>query len=219
MQCRCLHLEPSGSRAALSAVRRESLTHMPEPSLSKPELRRQLRARRRAVGDEERRQAAQAAARWLQELPHWNRVERAALYIPADGEMDTGDILRLLRQNGISPFLPVIQQDNSLRFAPWEADTRLLENRFGIPEPGGGTLPVADLDLVIMPLVGWDLTGNRLGMGGGFYDRTFGSCPQVIRVGLAFDLQRSEVLPAEAWDVRLDYVVTEKALYNCQGPG
>jgi 5-formyltetrahydrofolate cyclo-ligase len=131
--------------------------------------------------------------------------------------MDTGPLAMDCRAQGKSLYLPVIRDDLSLQFALWVEDQDLVTNRFGIPEPGEGSprIGAADLDIVFMPLVGWDPVGHRLGMGGGFYDRTLAGVQGPVRVGLAYDCQRSERIPPEPWDISMAFVVTETALYRC----
>ena len=112
--------------------------------------------------------------------------------------------------------LPVLQADGSLRFAPWRAGDPLVNNRFGIPEPEvepASTLPPEAMSVVLVPLVGFDRAGNRLGMGGGYYDRAFAfrrAGPGPLLVGVGYGWQALDApLEAMAWDVPLDAVVTE----------
>lgn len=113
--------------------------------------------------------------------------------------------------------LPVLCADEQLRFAPWRAGAPLVTGRFGIPEPDvplSRLMEAAALDLVVVPLVGFDARCHRLGMGGGWYDRSFAfrikhSAPPWL-VGAAFSTQRIDRLPAQPWDVRLDAVCTER---------
>ena len=116
--------------------------------------------------------------------------------------------------------LPLLHEDGSLRFAPWRAGDPLVTNRYGIPEPDvtpDGALRAEDMALIVLPLVGFDANGHRLGMGGGWYDRSLSfrrdtSAPPWL-VGAGFDVQRVEVLQHEAWDVPLDAVCSEAATH------
>jgi 5-formyltetrahydrofolate cyclo-ligase len=132
---------------------------------------------------------------------------------------------------GKTVYLPVLVNDppQSLRFAPYRPGVPLQRNRFNIPEPDS---PITDelmpdqLDLVLTPLVAFDLTGTRLGMGGGFYDRSFsfllnhGSIEKrPYLLGLGYEFQKAtEVLVREGWDVPLDAAVTEAAFYRFEKP-
>lgn len=137
-----------------------------------------------------------------------------------DSEVDPGAILAPAWQRSKRVFLPVITAPfrNQLKFAPYAASTVLRRNRYGIPEPEGGRdrfVSGLGLDVVLVPLVGFDATGARLGMGGGFYDRSFAFrlhrtrwCKPLL-IGVAFETQRVSTLPRNAWDVPLDNVLTE----------
>ena len=183
---------------------------------SKPQLRRHMRARRQALSAAARDDAALKVARHVEGVPGWQAAVKVAVYLAADGEVDPTIVASSLRANDKTPYLPVIQDDQSLRFAAWDAGSRLSDNRYGIPEPDGENLPAETMDIILLPLVAWDTAGNRLGMGGGFYDRTLAADEKVLTVGLGFELQKVGRLPAEPWDVRLDFIATECALHNCQ---
>lgn len=187
-------------------------------------LRRRLRAERRALSRARHRAASALLARRLATLPAFQRARRVAAYWPADGEIDPLPALRRAAAAGKTCYLPVLcpQRDGHLHFAPWQPQTPLRRNRFGIPEPAVAPrhwLAPRMLDLVLLPLVGFDEAGNRLGMGGGFYDRSFAFLThrrwrRPCLVGVAFDLQRVDRLPRRAWDVPLDAVVSERECYR-----
>ncbi len=192
----------------------------PTPSLmsdakaAKDELRRRLRQRRAAITPAQRNDAAHAAANHIANLPHWAGCRRLGLYLANDNEFDPAPIAALARARGSALYLPVIGADSSLTFAHWAADVDLHSNRYGIPEPDAGAARVGlvDLDLVLVPLVGWDRSGGRLGMGGGYYDRTLAAATRPPLVGLAFAAQEVAAVPTEPWDIALDYVLTEREL-------
>lgn len=119
-------------------------------------------------------------------------------------------------------YLPVVT-DGTLMFAPFHPDSVMVPNRFGIPEPSchpSRLLPARSMHTIIAPLVAFDTTGNRLGMGGGYYDRTLyfmRSRPYFGRphfIGIAYDFQRVGQLPDAPWDVHLHLVVSEKTVYR-----
>lgn len=198
---------------------------------SRRELRQWLRARRRALSPRQQRQAAEALAVNLLRHPDLYRARHVAVYLASDGEISPEVYIRLGRQRGICFYLPVLHpvHHGRLAFSPYHEDTRLVRNRFGIPEPrfcARTQRPAWALDAVLMPLVGFDETGGRLGMGGGFYDRTFAFsryrprlAPRLI--GLAHDFQKLAQLPTEPWDVPLHGVVTERQDYRfgCSSAG
>ncbi|MEP1471244.1 MAG: 5-formyltetrahydrofolate cyclo-ligase [Halieaceae bacterium] len=186
--------------------------------MSKADLRRQLRATRRELSNADREAHARAVATHLIGTSDWRDAGNIAVYIASDGELDTKPVVHAARAQGKSVFLPVIRPDSSLHFREWRPDAALTDNRYGIPEPPDSADSCASqhLDLVCLPLVAWDRTGTRLGMGGGFYDRTFaGNENKRLLVGLAYGLQEQAKLPRDNWDVSLDMVITESGLINC----
>ena len=192
---------------------------MPDASLSKTQLRSALRQRRQVLSPDQQQCAAQSLTTAVEALPGWPEARRIAVYLAADGEIDTAPLCQRARAMGKQLFLPVIKTDNSLSFALWQAEDTLAVNRYGIPEPPrhAGLSPVTDLDIIFLPLVGWDLHGGRLGMGGGFYDRTLSGTDGPLRVGLAHASQQVDSIPQEEWDISLNFVATDTALHHCQG--
>ena len=184
---------------------------------SKSTLRQQLRSRRQALSIKTRASAAMALSKKLIDLPVLADAVHIATYLAADEELNPNAGIEALREQGKQIYLPVIQQDNSLLFGSWEKGEALLPNRFGIgePYPGRPLLPASELDVILLPLVGWDRSGQRLGMGGGFYDRSLAHAGDVIKIGVAYALQEVTHLPGEEWDVRMDYVLTESQLLEC----
>ena len=142
------------------------------------------------------------------------RSRRIAAYLSVDGEVNLRPLLGCLQRMGKLLALPVVERSNRMSFFAHRLEAPLIHNRFGIEEPAPGArwINTRALDLVLAPLVAFDHQGNRLGMGGGFYDRHFGSLPVSLRpllVGVAHEVQRAEALPAAPWDVPLDGILTE----------
>jgi len=180
-----------------------------------------MRRRRRRLTPAERRAAAHAMARALAGTPLLRHARRLALYHPVDGEADTGPIAALARRLGKRLYLPVVDavRRGRLGFAPYRERAPSRANRWGIPEPAAraGLRSPRALDLVIVPLVAFDRAGNRLGMGAGYYDRSFAFLrrrrwrrPRLV--GLAYAFQEVPRLEARPWDVPLDAVLTERGL-------
>jgi 5-formyltetrahydrofolate cyclo-ligase len=183
-------------------------------------LRARLRALRRALPPLARLQAAERLAANLHPLEALRSAADVAGYWAVDGELS----LHALLAGPLAEryCLPLVQPDRTLRFARWRAGAPLSTNRYGIPEPSGTpTLAPAQLDLVLLPLIGFDRRGNRLGSGAGFYDRSFAflhGTPRPARpllVGIAYSEQEVAALPAHDWDVPLDFVATERELIDC----
>ncbi len=178
-------------------------------------LRRAMRECRRALPAPARLAAADALAARLLALPFAPQSGFAAGYWAMDGEIAL-HAWQLRLPRAVRYCLPVLHADDTLRFAPWRPGEPLLANRHGIPEPdvpAGALLRPEQLDFAVVPLVAFDARGHRLGMGGGWYDRSFAfrrtqSGPPRL-AGAAFSLQRADAIAAEAWDVPLDAVCTE----------
>jgi len=193
---------------------------MPDPA---PELRRTLRARRRALSAQTQRRHSRQAAQAYKGSTLFLRYRRVAAYLANDGELDPSPIIEAAFGAGKQLFLPVLRQrpSKSLWFSEYRRGDRLLINRFAIPEPDIRARPPAPpwgLDVILMPLVGFDRRGQRIGMGGGFYDRTLDYLPlrqywrRPLLIGLAHECQAWPLLPARPWDVPLDGVLTENGL-------
>ena len=185
----------------------------------RPGLRRELRARRRALPAAERIAAAEALATRLLALPFAPATGDVGGYWAVDGEIAL-HAWQLRLPRGCRYCLPVLHADGRLRFAPWRPGAPLRDNRHGIPEPdvpSAMLLPPEAMALVVVPLVGFDRHCHRLGMGGGWYDRSFAfrhahAAPPWL-VGAGFALQALAGVDAQPWDVRLDAVCTERATY------
>ncbi|MDI5919347.1 5-formyltetrahydrofolate cyclo-ligase [Halomonas sp. LR5S13] len=204
------------------------MTHMQDTAATpltddaRRRLRRELRLRRRELSAEARRDAAERLCRHLRKLPEIQRARRLALYLPNDGEIDPTPLIPWLERRGTRVHLPVLKplSRNQLWFVHYHSGTPMVANRFGIPEPEARhgahrarRTPAWALDVILLPLVGFDDRGQRMGMGGGFYDRSLAFTrrpgPRPRLIGLAHDCQRVERLPAAPWDVPLDAIVSD----------
>jgi 5-formyltetrahydrofolate cyclo-ligase len=181
------------------------------------QLRDDLRTRRRAIPAATRIAAAQALAERLLALPFMPAAGYVAGYWAMDGEIAL-HAWQLRLPSALTYCLPVLGRDKRLRFAPWRPGEPLASNRFGIPEPdvtASALLEPGTMALVVAPLVGFDASGQRLGMGGGWYDRSFAfrrtHAPPPWLVGAAFATQQCEVgITRQPWDVALDAVCTDR---------
>ena len=185
-----------------------------------------MRERRRALPVRDRLDAAAAVASHL--LPELAAFEgRIAGYWAVGGELPLHAVQANLPAT-LRWCLPVLHEDGRLRFREWSAGQALEPNRHGIPEPSQGPLVGAEaLTVVLVPLLAFDAKGNRLGQGGGWYDRSFAfrrterdHAPSPDRtlvprlIGIAYDWQQADALEAAAWDVPLDAVATPSALHR-----
>ena len=182
---------------------------------TKKTLREKLRARRRKLSKVEREEKASEIACNISQLGAWPKCVRIALYLASDGEINPNHVAEIARNCDKEVFLPIVKNDGLLEFALWKKQADFEVNRFGIHEPDQYAPRIAadHLGIICLPLVGWDRQGNRLGMGGGFYDKTLStSMGKSCLVGLAFAMQECEEIPAETNDVPLDFVVTESEI-------
>jgi len=144
-----------------------------------------------------------------------------AIYWPADGEINLAPLVERSWNMGKTLYLPVLSgpRRGLLRFARYTRQCRLIKNRYGIPEPslaGGQRLLAAQLDLLIMPLVAMDEQGNRIGMGGGYYDQTLQNIAaralQPALIGVGYQFQLIENIEPQPWDVTLNWLATDQCL-------
>ena len=190
-------------------------------------LRREMRRRRRALGEADRHAAARALAHRLAGNRWFINSRTIAVYLPNDAEIDLLPLVARAWSMGKRTYLPKLFGPR-LWFLPFHARTTFAGNRFSIPEPlepARRRIRPMSLDLVLFPLVAFDGAGSRLGMGGGYYDRTFEAARRRAAwrgpklVGVAYELQRVDALPAADWDVPLDAIATERAIRRPRGAG
>lgn len=194
---------------------------MPTPA----EIRKRNRLLRRRLTDREQKSHSETVARHFVCSSLFLRSRRIALYLAADGELNPEPLLQRARANGKKIYLPVLRpgSSNSLLFSEFDPKERLINNRFGIPEPDirkHKPISAWGLDIVLLPLVAFDNSGNRLGMGGGYYDRTLSYLAQrnhwckPTLIGLAHECQRVSSLERERWDIPLHGIITENGLQS-----
>ena len=136
-------------------------------------------------------------------------------YYPSNYEIDDLDILKLLEKKNYNISLPVIMKNNQMDFFQWSNKDALKINKYGIPEP----IPIKknSPDILLIPLVGFDKNLNRLGYGGGYYDRyieKIEKVKKVIKIGLAFSYQKLNNIPINQFDKKLDFVITDKDIFK-----
>ncbi|WP_058911966.1 5-formyltetrahydrofolate cyclo-ligase [Entomohabitans teleogrylli] len=194
---------------------------MTQSSCERQILRQQIRQRRRALSPEQQQQSAAEAARRMMAWAPVASAGSVAVFLSFDGELDTRPLIEALWQAGKQVYLPVLHpfSPGNLLFLGYDRQTPLVINRFRIAEPQldvRRVLPLAQLDVLVTPLVAFDARGQRLGMGGGFYDRTLQNWRQyrLQPVGYAHDCQQVAELPAAQWDIPLPAVITPSALWQ-----
>ena len=178
------------------------------------QLRQQIRKTRANLTALQQQQAEDSITQQALALIEERNAQHIALYLSFDGEISTDKLIKILWAQGKQVYLPVLHpfNPNHLLFLRYLPDTPMCQNKFGIWEPKlnvQNVLPLDELDILFTPLVAFDKQGNRLGMGGGFYDRTLQHWQKspFIPVGLAHQCQQVEQLPTEAWDVPLHQIL------------
>lgn len=178
------------------------------------QLRQQIRKTRANLTALQQQQAEDSITQQALAFIEERNAQHIALYVSFDGEISTEKLIKTLWAQDKHVYLPVLHpfNPNHLLFLRYLPDTPMLKNKFGIWEPKlnvQNVLPLKELDILFTPLVAFDKQGNRLGMGGGFYDRTLQHWQKspFIPVGLAHQCQQVEQLPTEAWDVPLHQIL------------
>ncbi len=193
------------------------------------QLRKVIRQQRRSFSPEQQEQAASKLLLHILEDENFKKASKIAFYQAFDGEINPAPAMQAALDHGKRCFLPVISLDNeSLAFVEYTAGSSLEKNHFGILEPKlypNNALAPEHMDVIFMPLVAFDLSGTRLGMGKGYYDKklafmsrnsnemSLNSTNITKLVGLAHECQRVEQLERAEWDVPLDKIITDQTTY------
>lgn len=192
---------------------------MEQGKLSRKEIRKTVREKRRQLSSSFQQQASLLLVEQVKRLPSFKAAKHIALYFANDGELDVSPLIEFCWLQDKQVYLPVIHpfSDKHLIFLRYHATSPMVPNKFGILEPLVETqniCPISQLNIIFTPLVAFDSKGNRLGMGGGFYDRTLAPITnlpteqQADIIGLAHDCQKIENVPFESWDIPLPTIIT-----------
>ena len=187
-------------------------------SVNKEDTRKRLRLERSQLSNSSQQKISALIIEQIKQSDVFKQATNIAFYHAVRGEADPLEIAKFASSKDKHFFLPLVSDNKNqgLLFAPVTPSTQYKNNQFSIPEPivkPNELINAESLDLVIMPLLGFDKNGNRLGMGGGFYDRTFAfkqsGVKKPVLMGFAYDFQEVSTLDAEPWDIGLDMIVTE----------
>ena len=182
-----------------------------------------IREKRRSLSDSQQVKAAEGLLKQLRAIPTFADAKTVGMYLVNDGEIDPAPTMNWCWDQQISTYVPVIQKpEKFLKFAQVTAATEFTINSYGISEPAvkiDELVDVRHLDVVLIPLVAFDSRGSRIGMGGGFYDRTLQSVyekegPVPDLIGVAHDIQQVDAVEAEPWDIPLTRVVTDRVVHD-----
>lgn len=186
------------------------------------DIRKQLRVKRRSLSPQLQHSASEKLASYLCNESVFIDAQKIGFYIANDGEIDPAALMASAENLNKQCFLPIVgpNKTNNLYFGPFDANTKLKPNRYGILEPSfdeGKFVFPQSLDVLFMPLVGFDRQGNRIGMGGGYYDRALAFMKEqetssLTLVGLAHSIQEIPQISSQSWDIPLHLIATEKEL-------
>lgn len=188
---------------------------------SRAAIREQILSIRQGLSEHQQAQAMQDLRSQAETHDVLHSVSRVALYLSVKGELNTASLIELCWERNIEVYLPVIHPfcKGHLLFLRYTPTSPMITNKYGIEEPAldvTKVLPATELDIILTPLVAFDDNGNRLGMGGGYYDRTLANVDNTKCkvIGLAHEEQKVAALDCESWDIPLPYVLTPKRLYK-----
>ena len=192
-------------------------------NLTRDQIRHQIRCTRRSLSNTQQSIDAQKLLQHLIKLDRLQQSQHIAVSLAFDGEINTQPFIQWCWQNNKQVYLPVVHPFNEghLLFLHYTATTEMVANQYGILEPKleqQHICQVEQLDIIFTPLVAFDKQGNRIGMGGGYYDRTlapwFEKQTGPYPIGLAHDCQQVDQLPIESWDVPLPEIITPAQHYQ-----
>jgi len=188
--------------------------------LDKQALRKKILSERQSLSLDIQQQDSQQICQHILNLKIVQQAHTIALYLGYKGEVDTHFLIKELQRSHKITLLPVLKEDKSLQFFPYQSGDLLTPNKFGILEPAPKSeIQPQNIDIILMPLVAFDIKGNRVGSGAGYYDRTLEFLREKNRaapylIGLAYELQKIPQIEADPWDIPLNLIVTEKKVYE-----
>jgi 5-formyltetrahydrofolate cyclo-ligase len=184
-------------------------------SAEKCAMRGVLRERRKQLPPQAVEAAGAAVCALLSTLPVYQTAKLVIAYLPTENEIPTDRVIAESAPAHRELYLP--KSGEKAGFVRWRVGEPLVRGPGGVLEPREGLpLPAVTSAVALVPVVGWDEKGTRLGRGGGFYDRAFGDATHgIVRLGLAYEFQRCPALPCDPWDVALDYIITEQRVLRC----
>ncbi len=186
-------------------------------------LRKEIRQARNSLSPSEQILATQNALAHIKTLQAFQEAQHIAIYLSTDGELDTHAIIDYFWQAGKKVYLPVLHpfSQGHLLFIQYDRHTPMVENKFNIREPRldkTKVIPVSQLDIIFTPLVAFDSQGQRLGMGGGYYDRSlekwYKTGNGAIPIGIAHNCQQVNAIPTSSWDIPLPIIITPSRIWH-----
>ncbi|GGI89978.1 5-formyltetrahydrofolate cyclo-ligase [Legionella impletisoli] len=183
---------------------------------SKVLLRKKLKQIRNALSQEEQMQQSHRICSHIKNLEPFKFAKKIALYSALPGEVNLDELWQIALHQDKICYFPVLQPDLTLAFLPVDTNTEWTKNRFNINEPVVDLVHEVkpeNLDIIFMPLLGFDEQGTRLGMGAGYYDRTLSNHIFPLLAGVAFEVQKLDYIKPDTWDIPMAVTITERAIY------
>lgn len=183
---------------------------MPE-NTNKNTLRKHMKQMRSALTEEERKKAAKDCLRQLRKLPGFEQVSWMYCYMSYLSELDTRQMISAFLKEGKRVAVPKVRGPE-MDFYEISALLDCVAGTYGIPEPAGNREPVTESGWILMPGLAFDLQGNRLGYGGGFYDKYLDKHKNLLKIALSYEFQVISSVSAEIYDKPVDYIVTPERI-------
>lgn len=180
--------------------------------MSKHELRNKILKLRKKVNKKNKPFHSDKILNFIKKIKLKKKV--VGCYYPINFEANTVELIQKLQNNNILVGLPIIHKNFDMNFYSFKVHDPLTINKLGIPEPHKNQKIVPNI--LIIPLVAFDKNLNRLGYGGGYYDRFLKKMEEkkIIKIGIAFSCQKVSKIPTDLFDKKMDYIFTEKKLYT-----
>ena len=185
-------------------------------------IRNIIKEKRSQLSEKELHLTSKAITERIRSFKFPKELTKIGIYYAVNNEVDVHPLCKILWQESKRVYLPIVEK-KKLLFGEYRDTSNLKNNRFKIPEPIVGIesqISAFELDLIFMPLVAFDPMGNRIGMGGGFYDRTLDNkqldndLKKPILVGVAYEFQKQNQIQPNPWDIPLDMIFTESKIYH-----
>ena len=185
-------------------------------------IRNIIKEKRSQLSEKELSLTSKAITERIRSFKFPKELTKIGIYYAVNNEVDVHPLCKILWQESKRVYLPIVEK-KKLLFGEYRDTSNLKNNRFKIPEPIVGIesqISAFELDLIFMPLVAFDPMGNRIGMGGGFYDRTLDNkqldndLKKPILVGVAYEFQKQNQIQPNSWDIPLDMIFTESKIYH-----
>lgn len=190
--------------------------------MQQKQIRKDKRATRQSIPNEQKQQKSAVICQQVITHPRYQAATKISAYLAMPEEVSVVTIIKDAWENGKTVYLPVVMGwGKPLKFAPYHKDSELIPDSLGIKIPAvdsSAYIDADELDFVVTPLVAFDKNRNRIGMGGGFYDRTFAfteHSEQTFLAGVAFSEQQSdELINENDWDIKPTIIISDNAIFQ-----